>query len=73
MGGVHSADGCGANIPEPQTRRYSLFLCTVNTTSMHRNPIKLRQNMALLAPEAYAGTDGGGEVGGMNRENSDRL
>lgn len=25
-----------------------------------------REKLALLAPEAYAGADGGGEVGGIN-------
>lgn len=26
----------------------------------------IEENKALLAPEAYAGADGGGEMGGMN-------
>lgn len=65
MDGVPSADGCGTNVPEPQIRRYSLFTSAAST-SIHRNPIKLRQNLALLALETYAGTDGGSEMGGMN-------
>ena len=35
---------------------------------MHRSPIKLQQNLALLATEAYAGAAGGGEMGGMNMD-----
>lgn len=33
----------------------------------------IRQKLALLAPEAYAGTDGGREMGGMSHENPDSV